>query len=308
MGIVEGLLHGIVPAVVTPFRADERIDYKVWQELIEALIGSGVDGLLFLGGQGEFFALNEEEREVAARFAAQTADGRVPVYVNVGAVTTQETIRLAQKAEADDVDCAVVVTPYYVRPSEDELVDHYVDVCHAVHIPVLAYSIPERTGVELTPSILRRVAGVAENFAGLKDSSGKMQDIPEYVASGMAVLMGRDHLILEGLKAGCSGAVAACANIAPRAFLELYAAFRAGDLGKAERLQALIEPLRTAFSLATFPSVVKEALEIIGMGVGRCRRPVEPMPFDAHHRLSEVLATLRAEGYLLSGQSRTVAL
>jgi 4-hydroxy-tetrahydrodipicolinate synthase len=301
----EGLLQGIIPAVVTPFRADERIDYKAWQELIEALIGSGVDGLLFLGGQGEFFALNEEEREVAARFAAQTAEGRTPVYVNVGAVTTQETIRLAQKAEADGIDCAVVVTPYYLRPSEDELADHYIDVCHAVHIPVLAYAIPERTGVTLTPAILRRVAAVAENFAGLKDSSGQLEDIPEYVRNGMTVLIGRDHLILEGLKRGCAGAVAACANVAPGAFLELYAAFRAGDLARAERLQALIEPLRMAFSLATFPAVVKEALEIVGMPVGRCRRPVEPMAFDAHHRLSEVLATLRAEGHLIGPQTRT---
>ena len=88
-GMPDGLFRGIVPAIVTPFRADERIDYKAWQELIEALIASGVDGLLCLGGQGEFYALTEEEREVAARFATQTADGRVSVYVNVGSNSTQ---------------------------------------------------------------------------------------------------------------------------------------------------------------------------------------------------------------------------
>src|SRR5512143_2573892 len=97
----EGLLKGIVPALITPFRPDERIDYKAWQELIELQIASGVHAVFALGGQGEFFALNEEEREVAARFCAQTVDGRVPVLANVGSITTQETVRLAQKAEDD---------------------------------------------------------------------------------------------------------------------------------------------------------------------------------------------------------------
>jgi 4-hydroxy-tetrahydrodipicolinate synthase len=115
-GVPEGLVKGIVPAVVTPFRSDERIDYQAWQGLIETLIGSGVDGLFFLGGQGEFFALDDEEREVAARFAVQTVEGRVPVYVNVGAITTAETVRLAERAEADGIDCAVVITPYYGDP------------------------------------------------------------------------------------------------------------------------------------------------------------------------------------------------
>jgi 4-hydroxy-tetrahydrodipicolinate synthase len=163
---------------------------------------------------------------------------------------------------------------------------------------VLAYNVPERTGVELTPEILARVLAASDNFAGLKDSSGKLDVIPEYVANGLAVFIGRDHLILEGLKRGCAGAVAACANVAPRAFVQLYEAYCAGDLATAERLQALVEPLRRAFSLGTFPSVIKEALAMIGFKAGRCRRPVGPMPVEARYKLSEVLETLRSEGYL----------
>jgi 4-hydroxy-tetrahydrodipicolinate synthase len=303
----EGLLKGIVPAVVTPFRPDERIDYRVWQELIETLIASGIDGLLFLGSQGEFYALTEEEREVAARFAAQTVDGRVSVYVNVGANTTQETIRLAQQAESDGIDCAVVATPYYLQPSEAELVDHYVDICHSVRVPVLAYNIPQRSRVTLTPALLARVAAICENFAGLKDSSGNLEDIEGYVAGGLSVLMGRGHLVLEGLKQGCTGAIAACANVIPRAFADLYAAFRSGDLARAQRLQTAIQPLEDALTLGTFSSVVKEALDIIGMSAGPCRRPVGRMPAEARAKLSQVLETLRAEGCLLSAPSRTAA-
>lgn len=289
---------GIVPAVVTPFLADERIDYKAWQEIIDALIAGGVHGLFVIGGQGEFFTLTEEEREVAARFCVQAVARRVPVYANVGSVTTQQTIRLARRAEADGVDLLVVVTPYYLRPSAAELVEHYVEVCHSVRLPVLAYNIPERTGVELDAAILKRVAESCENFIGLKDSSGKLDQVPAYRAAGLTVFIGRDHMILEALKLGCEGAVTACANVAPRAFVALYDAFRAGKLEEAARLQALVEPLRQAFGLATFPSVVKEAMNMTGLHAGVCRRPVGPMPAAAREKLAAVLDKLWEAGYL----------
>ena len=296
---------GIVPAVITPFREDEHIDFGAWLELVELLIASGVDGLFVVGGQGEFFALSEEERVVAMRFSVQQAAGRVPVYANVGAVTTQETVRLAEKAEDEGVDYAVVITPYYVKPSADELVEHYSEVCHSVRIPVLAYNIPERTGVELTPAILGRVARAYDNFIGLKDSSGKLDLIPEWKRAGLSVFIGRDHLILEALRWGADGAVTACANVCPRAFVDLYRAWKAGDLGEAARLQALVEPLRRAFSLATFPSVVKEAMNMAGLRAGRCRRPVGPAPEDARAQLAVILQSLREERYLLEPAART---
>jgi 4-hydroxy-tetrahydrodipicolinate synthase len=285
--------RGIVPAVITPFREDESIDYSAWQEQLEFLIASGVHGLFVLGGQGEFFALSEEERTVAARFCAQTVAQRVPLYANVGAVTTAETLRLAQKAESDGADYIVAITPYFVKPSADELAEHYSEVCRQVRIPVLAYNIPERTGVELTPAVLRRVAGSNDNFVGLKDSSGRLDLIPEWRRAGLAVFMGRDHLILDGLRMGCVGAMIACANLVPRAFVELYDAYQAGNLERAARLQAILEPLRQAFSLGTFPSVVKEAMNLAGMKAGRCRRPVGSLPDEARVKLAAILDKLR---------------
>lgn len=296
--MVRGALQGIVPAVVTPFRDDELIDYEAWQDLLDTLIASGVHGLFVIGGQGEFFALTEEERTVATRFCVQTVAGRVPIYANVGAVTTRETLRLAKQAEAEGVDYIVAVTPYYLRPSPGELVEHYAELCRSVDLPVLAYNIPERTGVELSPETLRRIREGSDNFVGLKDSSGKLDLIPELVGAGLTVFIGRDHMILEGLKRGCAGAVTACANVAPRAFVDLYDAFRAGDLDRAARLQALVEPLRQAFSLATFPSVVKEAMNMMGLRAGRCRRPVGAMPEEARAKLAAVLEKLEEEGYL----------
>ena len=290
--------RGVLPAVITPFREDESIDYTVWQRHLEFLISSGVHGLFVIGGQGEFYTLAEEERMVAARFCAQTAARRLPLYVNVGAVTTRETVRLAQRAEQDGVDYLVVITPYYVRPSADELVEHYSEVAASVRIPVLAYNIPERTSVELTPDVLRRVAQANDNFIGLKDSSGRLELIPEWKRAGLHVFIGRDHMILDGLRMGAIGAVTACANVTPRAFVDLYNAYQAGNLDEAARLQALVEPLRQAFTLGTFPGVVKEAMNLAGMNVGKARRPVGPMTEEARAKLGEVLDKLRQARYL----------
>jgi len=295
---MQGTLHGIIPAVITPFRDDELIDYQAWQNLIDVMIASGVDGLFIIGGQGEFFSLTEEERVVATRFCVQTVAKRVPIYANVGAVTTRETVRLAEQAALEGVDYVVAVTPYYVRPTQAELVEHYVALCEAVELPVLAYNIPERTGNELAVDTLRRIRERCDNFIGLKDSSGQLEQIPALAAAGLSVFIGRDHMILEGLKRGCVGAVTACANVAPRAFVSLYQAYRAGDLERAARLQALVEPLRQAFSLATFPSVVKEAMNMIGLPGGRCRRPVGLMPEEARFQLKQILEKLKEAGYL----------
>jgi 4-hydroxy-tetrahydrodipicolinate synthase len=296
------LPQGIVPALVTPFRADERIDFTAWQNIIDLMISSGVDGLFAAGGQGEFFSLEEEERVVALRFTKQYVEGRVPVYGNIGCVTTRESVRLALAAQAEDIDYAVVITPYYLRPSADELVEHYVEICRAVHIPVMAYNIPDRSGVDLTTAVVKQIAARAENFIGLKDSTGRLGDMPELCAMGadrpFAVFIGRDHMILEALKLGAAGAVTACANVAPRLFVDLYRAFRAGNLVEAARLQALVDPLRQTFNLHTFPAVIKEAMSMIGYPAGPCRKPVGAMPPETKKILAAVLDKLRDEHYL----------
>ena len=294
--------QGIVPALVTPFRADERIDFAAWQAIIDLMVSSGVDGVFAAGGQGEFFSLEPEERVVALRFARQAVGGRVPVYGNIGCVTTRDSLRLAQAAQAENIDYAVVITPYYLKPSAEELIEHYVSICRAVHIPVLAYNIPERTGVDLAPAVLKHIAARADNFIGLKDSSGRLDLLPEIVAIGESrpfhVFIGRDHMILPAMQLGCSGAVTACANVAPRLFVDLYRAIGEQRMDEAARLQALVDPLRQAFGLHTFPSVIKEAMRMIGYPAGPCRRPVGEMPPDARQKLADVLDRLRGEGYL----------
>src|SRR5215470_18989307 len=130
------------------------------------MVAAGVDGLFVGGSSGEFYALDPEERAVALRFCVQAAAGRVPLFANVGAITTRETVRLAEAAVSMGVDVIVVVTPYYVKPTQDELAEHFVEVCRAVPLPVLAYNFPQHGGVELLPETLGRIAGQCENQIG----------------------------------------------------------------------------------------------------------------------------------------------
>jgi 4-hydroxy-tetrahydrodipicolinate synthase len=287
--------YGIIPAVVTPFDEEERIDYGAFERIIDHLIGAGVHGLFFGGGQGEFFALSNLERRVMMREVSQMAAGRVPVYMGAGAVTTREAIELAQAAGDAEADYVVLITPYYLKPSQRELAEHYLAVCRHSPAPVLAYNIPERTGVELKPATARRIAEGSERFIGLKDSSGDLGQVREFVdiarqiGRAFHVFLGRDHLILPGLEAGCAGAVSACANVVPGVFVELFEAYRRGDRAQAERLQELVKPLRMAFSLGTFPVVIKEAMEMAGIPAGPCRRPVLGLSAEERGQLRAIL-------------------
>lgn len=288
-------MNGIIPAVITPFDAEERIDYRAFGQIIDYLIDAGVHGLFFGGGQGEFFSLTGLERRVMMQEVATMVARRVPVYVGVGAVTTRQSIELALAAGDAAADYAVVITPYYLKPSQSELLEHYLAICRHSPAPVVAYNIPERTGVELKPQTARRLAELTDRFVGLKDSSGDLAQFQEFVDIGrhvgrpFDVFMGRDHMILQGLDMGGAGAVSACANVIPRVFVELYEAWRRGHRHLAEMLQERAKPLRMAFSMGTFPVVVKEAMKLAGLPAGDCRRPVMNLSPEERERLRAIV-------------------
>lgn len=285
--------------MVTPFRENERIDYGAWQVLIDLLIASGVHGLFAAGPQGEFYSLDMEERTVAMRFCKQAIARRVPLYVNVGCITTRDTVALALQAQALDVDAVVVVTPYFVRLRTQELVEHYVEVCRAVRTPVIACNVPQHGGVELSPASAAEVAAQCANFAGIIDANGRLESAAAYRQAvpqpEFRVFTGSDHLCLSALEAGCSGFANASANLAPRLFVDLYQAFRTGNLVDAGRLQSLANKLGDVHNSV---AVTKEALGMLGVPVGRCRKPVGAVPAETRRQIEEALNQLRAAGVL----------
>ena len=293
--------HGILPAVITPFDAQERIDYDAWKKIIDHQIAAGVHGLFFGGGQGEFFSLTTAERRDIMSECVSMVGGRVPVYMGTGAVTTRESIALTLAAAEAGVDYAVVITPYYLKPKQDELIEHYAAICSESPLPLLAYNIPERTGNELAPETARRIAERSDRLVGLKDSSGDLGKVRRFVAIEQEVgrpfhiFMGRDHMILPALRLGCVGAVAACGNVIPELLVGLYEAFQRGDLELAEQCQERVKPLRSAFSMGTFPAVIKEAMQMAGLPGGVCRRPVGPLSEQEREQLRGIVAECLAQ-------------
>ena len=284
-------VKGIIPAMITPMNDSEEIDEAGIRELINYLIDSGVHGIFICGSQGESYALTEEEKKRIINIVVDEVNGRIPVYAGTGATTTKASIRLSKYAEDAGADAVTIVTPYFIKPSQDELYMHYRRIAESIDIPVLIYNNPGRTGVNLEAETVRRLAEI-DNIVGIKDSSGDLTLTAQYIMEcpkEFAVLAGRDSLILATLLYGGKGAVAATANVAPKLVVEIYESFMRGDLEKARELQFKLLPLRLAFNLGTFPAVVKEAMNILKRPSGPARSPVSSLPEDKRQRLKSIL-------------------
>jgi 4-hydroxy-tetrahydrodipicolinate synthase len=291
-------IAGIIPPVATPMRPDEDIDLPRLRWFLDRLLDAGVHGLFVLGTNGEFYALDEREKqEVIAETVAHVA-GRRPVYAGVGAETTREAVRLTKMAERERADGVSVITPYFVSPTQQEIFDHYRRIADSTSLPVILYNNPSTCGgLKIDVDTVARLAEVP-NIVALKDSSGDLQNTNEcvrVVPKDFAVLMGRDTLILPALLFGASGAVPATANIAPRLLVEIYETFQRGDLEGAKAAQLRLNPLRLALTLGTPPGAVKAALEVLGLSLGPCRSPVSGLAAD---KLPKMKSALRAAGLI----------
>ncbi len=287
--------YGIIPAMVTPLTADDQINEPALRRLTNYLIDGGVHGLFAIGSQGEFWAFTAEEKQHVWQIVVDETKKRVPVYAGTAAVTTRETVQLTKLAESVGVDAVSVLTPYFISPNDDELYDHYRLVAEATKLPVLLYSNPARTGVKLSVKLVARLAKI-DNIVGIKDSSGDLELAAQYIEAtareNFAVVMGRDTLIYAGLMYGAKGAIAATGNVVPQLVASIYERFIAGDFQGAREAQEALAPLRLAFSWGTFPVVIKEALNLMGMDAGPARAPVGPLTEDKREQLKNVLKNI----------------
>jgi 4-hydroxy-tetrahydrodipicolinate synthase len=286
---------GIIPAMVTPLTADEEINEKALRRLTNHLIDGKVHGVFAVGSQGEFWALSPDEKRRVWETVVDETRGRVPVYAGTVGVTTRETIELTRMAEKAGIDAVSILTPYFIGPNDDQLFDHYRAVAESTSLPILVYTNPARTNVKISPGLLARLAQV-KGIVGIKDSHGDLELTAEYirvVPPGFSVLMGRDTLIYAGLSYGTKGGIAATANVKPALVASIYDKYMAGDLPGALQAQRELAPLRLAFAWGTFPVVVKEALNLMGMDVGPCRAPVGPLTAEQRERLKKVLQEMK---------------
>lgn len=285
---------GIIPAMVTPLTSDRKINVESLRKLTNYLIVGGVHGLFAAGTQGEFYALTYEEKKKVIEAVVEEARGRVPVYAGTGAITTREATALTQMAESAGVNAVSVITPYFIKPNEVELLEYFTTIAKSTRLPVLLYGNPARTGISLSTDLVVRLSKV-ENIVGIKDSSGDMTLTAEYIRrmdDKFSVLAGRDTLIYGTLCYGGKGAIAATANVAPKVVVEIYEAFVAGDLKRSLAAQYRLAPLRLAFDLGTFPVVIKEALSLIGIEAGVGMPPVGGISPKAKEELKEILKNM----------------
>lgn len=286
---------GIIPAMVTPLTNDGLINETGLRQFVDYLIEGGSHGLFVVGTTGEFYGLSPEEKKELFQITVDQANGRVPVYAGTAAITTREAIQLTRYAEDAGVDAVSVLTPMFISPSQAELIKHYRAIADSTRLPVMLYNNPPKTGVNLTAAAVAALADVP-NIIGIKDSSGDFTLTGEYLRltrdKDFHVLLGRDTLIHAGLCHGATGAIAACANVAPRLVADIYDKYKAGDIQGSLEAQLRLAPLRIAFNLGTFPAVIKEALALLGIDAGPCMPPVGPMSADERQQLKNILVAM----------------
>lgn len=285
-------IKGIITAMVTPFDKNQEINSKATTQLVNKLINNGVDGIFILGTNGEFHMLSEEEKVTFAKLVIDVVDKRVPVYVGTGGNSTREVITLSKKMEAIGADALSVITPYFLVPTQEEIIIHYKSVAESVEIPIILYNIPKNTGMNLEVSTVAELAKV-KNINGIKDSSGKLENIKNYIEAtkdqDFCVLSGSDSLILKSLELGATGAIAATSNLLTELDISIYKNFLKGDMDAAEKAQKDLEALRMVLKLGTVPSVLKKSVELAGIQVGPARLPVTEPNSETVEKIKEML-------------------
>jgi len=276
----KSLFAGIMPAIVTPFTDKGELDLAGMEANMKFYLDCGVTGVVVNGSTGEAAALTREERIKTIETAVRTVAGRGKVIAGAGAPTTGHAITFARDAEKAGADAVLVLTPFSVIPTKDGLYSYFREVSQGVRGPVIAYNLPQHTLVNLDVGTLSRL--VDDGFvAGIKESSGNMSVFAQIVrelGSRISVLTGGDDLMLQSFILGCSGAILALANIAPKLCVELFESVQKGDIANAKDLYFKILPVAQAIgSPENCPAPVKEAVRLLGRAAGPCRSPILPV-------------------------------
>ncbi|MEA5032761.1 MAG: 4-hydroxy-tetrahydrodipicolinate synthase [Sphaerochaeta sp.] len=283
---------GIIPAMVTPLTQDYKVNEPALRKMIDYFIKGGVHGLFVVGTSGEFYGFSPEERRSIFEITVDEAKGRIPVYAGANGITTREAVELTQLAEDCKVDAVSVLTPMFISVTQQELYDHYVSIAQSTSLPMLMYNNVTKTNVNISADTVARLSEI-KNIVGVKDSSGDFTLTGEYIrktrGKEFSVLCGRDTLIHACLCYGGHGAITACANIAPRLMADIYDKYIAGDVAGSLEAQFLSAPIRMAFNLGSFPTVLKESLQLLGIDAGPSFAPVGTMSTENRELLKKAL-------------------
>ena len=288
------MFSGSLVAIVTPFK-NGKLDERAFGDLIEWQIKNGTNGIVPCGTTGESATLTHEEHHRVVKLSVEVAKRRVPVIAGTGSNSTDEAISLTKHAKETGADGALLITPYYNKPTQEGLYRHYKAVAEAVEIPQILYNIPGRTGVNMLPATVARLA-VMKNIVGIKEGSGSVQqasEIAQTCGDRLTVLAGDDALTLPMMAVGAKGVITVTANVMPKEMAQLVAFFKAGQIDEARQLHFKLSPLFAALFYDTNPIPVKEALGMMGKIDPELRLPLCAMGTDNRNQLARVMKEMR---------------
>ncbi len=287
------MIEGVLPALITPFTKDNRVDKDGLRQNIEFLIERGVSGIVPCGTTGEAATLSIKEHEKVIEYAVEFSS--LPVVAGTGSNNTTEALELTKFAQDAGADAALLITPYYNKPNDAGMIKHFKTVAEAVDIPLIIYNVPSRTGIDLKPELTAELAKIS-NIRGIKEASGKLDQITKIIelTTGMdfAVLSGDDGLTLPILSIGGVGVISVAANVAPKLMVSMVEAFHSRDMERAKELHMALAPLIRALFLETNPIPVKKAVELIGLPAGNLRLPLAPISAENEKKLKLALFDL----------------
>ncbi len=275
------MFNGIITALITPFR-DEKIDEAAFADLVNWQIEQGVAGIVVGGTTGEGMLLSHEELKKLLEISVKVSGGRAKVIAGAGVVSTEETLALTQQAEGCGVDGALIITPWYVRPNQESLFEHYRKVHDQTNIPLLLYNNPVRTGVDLEVDTVVKLSQL-KRVEGLKDASpdlSRVQKLRPCVGHEFSLMAGDDTLYVPHLAVGGDGVISSSANAAPKLFIAIQKAWAAGDLYGFEQARDALYPFIQAMGVASNPQPIKFAASLLGNITLETRLPFEPLSSD----------------------------
>lgn len=271
----------LLTAMVTPFNADGSVNYEKAADLAEWLINNGSDGLVVAGSTGEAATMNAEEKLELFRVVVNRINKRVPVIAGTGSNNTADSVKMTKMAEAMGVDGALIVGPYYNKPTQEGFYQHFAAVAQSTGLPIIVYNVPGRTASNISPAIVARLAADFENIVAIKEAAGNVAQVAELYSvlpEEFTIYSGDDGLILPFMSVGATGLISVLSNIGGGILQDVMQAYEDGRVREAAKLNARMVPLANAMFIETNPIPVKAAVTLVtGIDAGQPRLPLTPM-------------------------------
>ena len=285
------MLKGSLVALVTPFYFDGGVDYDTLGGLIEYHLQSNTDGFVILGTTGEAATMSFEERLEVVKFSARVIKKRVPLIIGAGSNDTNQALKNAYEFSRAGADYLLVVTPYYNKTNDNGLIRHYEKIASVSACPIILYNVPSRTGMNISINVIEKLSR-NKNIIGIKEASGNMSysmKVAQYLSDDFLMFAGNDDIIVPMMSIGCSGVISVLANIAPTQVHNMCMHCLNNEYDKAIKINNELLDVANGLFIDTNPIPVKEAMNLLGYGVGGLRLPLYPMEFADKEKLVSIL-------------------